>query len=278
MPLTAGGKLTIIASSDLGGLGAKDGAPVEYNWMLPGAAPLLWPWLVILGLLALKPNRRPAAWLIWLPLGAVMAAAAALPRFLPDGTNFLQDAFAALAFGTAAVWLLANYLRCAHRWLTFLGVLVALGVFSSLTVVFRLGWSALEVNTQPAGIVLAAATLANATALTLDGWICRNRFRPAGICLWLLLSLAVVWLLIAAPFFVFAEMSGPGRIPLGEFFHPVLAVAAANFLLLLPFLILSSASGFFRERFKALFNIQAPAPPMNLPPPPTDLKTEFPQT
>ena len=53
MPLTAGGKLTIVASSDLGALGAKDGLPMEYNWILPSLAPLLLPWLAILGGLGL---------------------------------------------------------------------------------------------------------------------------------------------------------------------------------------------------------------------------------
>jgi hypothetical protein len=61
VPLTAGGKLTIVASSDLGALGSKDGLPVAYDWALPGVAPLLLPWLVILGLLTLKPNRCASA-------------------------------------------------------------------------------------------------------------------------------------------------------------------------------------------------------------------------
>jgi len=39
------------------GLGSKDGSPVAYEWVLPGVAPLLLPWLAILGLLTLKPNR-----------------------------------------------------------------------------------------------------------------------------------------------------------------------------------------------------------------------------
>ena len=88
MPLTAGGKLTIVASSDLGALGSKEGLPVTYNWVLPSVAPLLLPWLVILGLLALKPNRRAAAWLIWLPLGCVIAFTLAPPANPAIGNKF----------------------------------------------------------------------------------------------------------------------------------------------------------------------------------------------
>ena len=130
MPLTAGGKLTIVASADLGALGAKDGSPVDYNWALPGIAPLLLPWLAILGLLALKPNRCAAAWLIWLPLGCVIAFTLP-PPILPSGTDFFLDVIAALAVGLAAVWLLSNYLRRPHRLLTFLCVLLALAGFKA---------------------------------------------------------------------------------------------------------------------------------------------------
>ncbi len=98
-------------------------------------------------------------------------------------------------------------------------------------------------------------------------WICRERYRPAGLYLWLLVLLAALWLLIAAPFFIIAEISDGGRIPWSEFFIPVLAVAAGNFALLLPFLILSSASPFYRERLKALLNVKPEAPPpLNSPP------------
>jgi hypothetical protein len=39
-------------------------------------------------------------------------------------------------------------------------------------------------------------------------------------------------------------------------------VATANFATLLPFLILSSASPFFRERLKALLNVKLETPPI----------------
>ena len=259
MPLTAGGKLKIVASANLGALGAKDGLPVEYNWVLPSVAPLLLPWLVILGLLALKPNRRAAAWLIWLPLGVVMTLTL-LPPALPSGTDFFLDAIAALAFGLAAVWLLSNYLRQAHRLVTFLCVLLALAAFSALAFVARQGlnW---EIEMLQIGIVVGVGALASAIALCVAGWICHKGFRPLGIYPWLFVSLTVAWLLVAAPFFIMASITSGGQIPWSEFFIPILSVAAGNFLLLLPFLILSSANAFFRERLKALLNVKSDAPP-----------------
>lgn len=272
MPLTAGGKLKIVASADLGALGAKDGSPVEYNWLLPGVAPLLLPWIIIILLLALKPNRRPAAWLIWLPLGCVTAITLAPPPILPAGTDFFLDAIAALGIGLAAAWLLSNYLRRSHRLLTFFCLLFTLAGFSTLAVVVKYGLSLPADETLQVGIVLAFAAPITAAALSLCGLICRGRYRPAGLCLWLLVSLAGVWLLATAPFFALAEIAQQGRIPLSEFFGPILAVAAGDFALLLPFLILSSASPFYRERLKTLLNIQVEAPPLNPPAPGLELK------
>ena len=262
MPLTAGGKLSIIASSDLGALGAKNGSPVVYNWVLPGVAPLLLPWLVILGLLTLKPNRCAAAWLIWLPLGCVFAFTLSPPAFLPTGTNFFLDVIAALAIGLAAVWLLSNYLRQQHRLLTFLCVLPALAGFSVLAAAAKQGLNLLGIESLQVGIVLAVGILASAAALSLAGLICRSRYRPLGLYLWLFILLAGFWLVIAMPFFLIAMLSSGGNIPWSEFFIPVLAVATANFATLLPFLILSSASPFFRERLKALLNVKLETPPV----------------
>jgi len=272
VPLTAGGKLTIVAASNLGALGSRYGSPVAYNWVLPGIAALLLPWLAILGLLTLKPNRRAGAWLVWLPLGCVIAFTLAPLPILPSGTDFFLDVFAALAVGLAAVWLLSNYLRQQHRLLTFLCLLLALAGFSVLAFVSRQGWS-FTIETFQVGIVLAAGVLASSVALSLGGLICRGHNRPLGLYPWLLILLAVVWLVIGAPFFVFALIASGGTIAWSEFFLPVLAVATVNFATLLPFLILSSASPFFRQRLKALLHVKPEVPPVIAPLPEAQLKT-----
>ncbi len=261
MPLTASGKLTVVASSDLGGLGSKNGSPTVYDWVLPSVAPVLLPWLIVLGLLALKPNRCAAAWLIWLPLGCVLALTAMPPTFLPGGTNFFLDVIAALGLGLAAIWLVAGYCRRQHRFLTFLCVLLALVSFSALAAVLKQGMSLLTVQSLQIGVTLAVGVLASAVALSLAGLVCRKSYRPLRLYLWMPLLLATAWLAIAAPFFIFALFSSGGRISWSEFFIPILSVAAGNFALLLPFLILSSASPFFGERLKALLHVVPDAPP-----------------
>ncbi len=275
MPLTAAGKLSIVASADLGALGSREGSPVSWDWVMPGVAPLLLPWLIILVLLVLKSNRCAAAWLIWLTLGCVIAfTQSSLAMLLPSGTGFFLDAIAALAFGLAAVWLLSNYLRRQHRLLTFLCLLLALAVFSGLAAGAKQGLSLLAVESLQIGIVLAIGVLASAVALNLAGLTCRSGYRLLGLYAWLLILLAVVWLVLAAPFFLIALIASGGRIAWGEFFVPVLAVAMVNYATLLPFLILSSASPFFRERLKALLHVKPEAPPpLNTPLPDAQWKT-----
>ena len=273
MPLTAGGTLTIVTSSDLGVLGSRNGSPIAYNWVLPSIAPLLLPWLAILGLLALKPNRCAGAWLIWLPLGFVIALTLAPLDLLPAGTDFLLDAIAALATGLGAVWLLSNYLRRQHRLLTFLCVLLALGCFSLLTAMSKQGWDLVTPESLQVGIVLAAGVLTSSAALSLAGLICRGRYRPLGLYAWLLILLTALWLVITTPLVLFAMIASGERIPWSECLVPVLAMAAVNFATLLPFLILSSASPFFRERLKALLHVQPEAPPVIAPLPEAGLTT-----
>lgn len=263
MPLTAGGKLKIVASADLGALGAMNGSPVEYPWTRLSLAPLLLPWLAILGLLVLKPNRQSAAWLIWLPLGCVAAFAVLVRVLVPARTSFLLEAFSAASFGLAAVWLVANYLRRSHRFLTFLCILVVLAGFGGTALLSNESRSLADAETVAGSITLGAAILVTSAALGLGSWILRRRFHPIGIYPCLLLSLAAIWVLIATAVRLIIEIPSRGTIPWDswfEFLMPVLMVAMINFVLLLPFLILSSASSFFRERLKALLHVQEKTP------------------
>jgi hypothetical protein len=272
VPLTASGNLAIITSSDLGGLGPREGLPVTYNWAVPNLAPLLLPWLVILGLLALKPNRCAAALWIWLPAGCVVALTRGQPAILPMGTDVFLDTITALAAGVAAVWLLSDYLRRPNRFVTFLFILLALAGFSVLSFLSQQNGSITD-DTLQAGIVLAAGVLVTAAALSLGGLICRGHCRKIGLYTWLLILLGVIWLVIAAPFYVLQFGASGGMIGWNVFFLVMLAVAAVHFAMLLPFLILSSASPFYRERLKALLHVKPETPPLLAPLPESRLKT-----
>ena len=59
--MTLAGDLTVVASADLGGLGVKQGPPAFYSWTMPSLMPLALPWLALLALLMLPPNRTGQA-------------------------------------------------------------------------------------------------------------------------------------------------------------------------------------------------------------------------
>jgi hypothetical protein len=273
VPLTASGNLSIVASSDLGGLGPREGLPVTYNWVLPSLAPLLLPWLVILGLLALKPNRCAAAWWIWPPAGCLAVLTQASLALFSPGADFFPDVIAALTAGLAAVWLLSNYLRRRHRFMTFLCLLLALAGFSALAFVSQQSGSFAIEETLQGGIVLAAGVLISSVALSLDGLICRGRYRAVRLYGWLLLLLAVLWLGIATPLFVLQFGASGGMIGWTVFFVVVLAAAVVHFVTLLPFFILSSASPFYRERLKGLLHVKPETQPLIAPLPEASLST-----
>ena len=250
------------AYADLGGLGTKQGPPVEYEWVAPSMVPQVLPWLAILGLLLLRPNRNASAWWILVPLACVAGAASApqsvagfLPSFQAD--MFLQ-LIGALGFGVAAVWLLSGYLGWKHRMLAFVGILLALEGFSLLT--YALGHG-LEFDTLQMGIPLAASALMISVALTLAGLVCRGRYGWLRLSLWLVAALVVVWLLLIGPFFVVAVISSSGSIPMMALFGVVGMAVGITFGVLLPFLVLSFANEFFRERLKGLLHLGNAAPP-----------------
>jgi hypothetical protein len=252
-----------VASANLGPLGSREGAPVSYFWTMPNLAPVMLPWMIILALLVRKPNRTAAAWLIWLPPGCVMAFTLT-PSLLPSGTDFFLDVITALIIGYAAIWLLADWLRRQHGFLTFLCLLLALLVSSTLAFAFKQGMNESVVDSLQIGILLAIGALVTAVALGLAGLVCRHRYRPVALYLWLFLLVALLWFLVAAPFFAIALISDGGRIPWSAFFIPLFCVATGHFATLLPFLILSSACPFFRERLKALLHVKSEAPaPLN---------------
>jgi hypothetical protein len=245
-------------------------------------SPLL-PWLVILALLALKPNRGWSAWWIWLPLAGLAAGRHGLELALQGSNTGLPaemfgiflDMFLALAFGLAALWLLASYLGRHHRLRTFLSTLFVLVVFIIFSFSATAGWS---VGMEPIMSLLdprhSAATASVgeaalpffvlslllafvvAAAMALCGLACRWRRRPWWLCLWLFLFLPAAWIAVSELLHFLCRWASPGSADFALFrvLGPVIVmVTYAN---LLPFLVLSRVNALFRERFKRLFHMR----------------------
>ena len=74
--------------------------------------------------------------------------------------------------------------------------------------------------------------------------------------------------LVIAPFFAFAWMANPGRVPIAEFLEGVGLMAGMNLSMLLVYLVLSFATGFYRRRLIGLLRLGAPEQPPVIPVPP----------
>ena len=263
-------------------MGDPEGPPLVYNWAVTGVASPLLPWLAILALLAFKPNRGWSAWWIWLPLAVLAAACHWLepalkdPRSgLPDGVlEILLNIPAALAFGLAALWLLASHLRRSHRLGTCFATLIVLAGFTLFTFSAVAGWGlgresilgllvprqagATAVTGQfglPVFALPVLLALGIAATLALCGLACRRRQRTWWFCLWLFLSLPAVWIAMSALLNWWFAGSAD-RFPLIAYVMIGLFLAAVSFATWLPFLVLSWSNALFRERLKALLHLK----------------------
>lgn len=174
--------------ANLGGLGAREGAPVTYNWILPNLLYPLLSWLLLVALLlGPKVNPRAAAWWILAPVAAVLIGQTLVSEagLLPSGgEEVFGEAIPALAFGLAAVWLRAPFLARSHRVLAFLCLAPTLALASSAAFAIRQDWTGDGGLLLMQGMVfLAFGAGVLALGLFLARLICRRSHRPAGLAL-----------------------------------------------------------------------------------------------
>ncbi len=258
-----------MASDDIGDLGPREGKPVSYHWYLLWHMASFLPWLALLPLFALKANRRPAAWLILIPVAiayAVMIPLSMASSFLGGAGGLSIASTCSPVVGLAAIWLLAHVLAGFHRAASFFlalaimlvpGTVAALGAFGAGGFMFGM-------------IAYAISSLVLLLALVL-GRVFARKSRGGGVfTAWLLLASVTVTALSIIPFFLIMIVSGPlrtiGTRYLLAAMTGMLTFACVSgllvFLVLLPFVILSFKSRFYRERFTALFRPPWMPPPV----------------
>ena len=175
--------------------------------------------------------------------------------------DLFGQAFTALVFGHAACWLVAAYLGWKHRFVAFLGLLVALGGFAGLALVCSQAGEDAGPELWASVVFVAFGAFVLSVSLSLAGWLCRQRYGWRRLTLWLVVCLAVVSVLTAAPFLVFALIASQGSPGVGEFLMGVLLLAGICFATILPFLVLCFTNFFYRERLKALLHLGSAEPP-----------------
>ncbi len=243
-------------------MGAVEGPRLAYTWTRTNVVPSLIPWLVLLGLLTLKPNRAPGAWWIWAAvlcsLGLPHLIAAAVP-FLGGGPrDLLTEVLMAVGLGIAASWLLPGILVRKGRFLTWLA-------WFGVSVVFSLGfyltsqsWGEAVVPIPVGAIVIGVCLFIISVALSLAGLITRKRYTPFRLAVWSAVMVAALASLVLMPFFIFALYDSPGANVRREFGQALGLLIGMNIGVLLVYLVLSLATAFYRERLRALLHLTAP--------------------
>lgn len=257
----------MVASADLGSLGAKQGPPVAYDWMRASMLPVALPWLAILLLLVFKPNRFPRAWWILAPLACLACGIGYVPEIWPSMPSqldeVLHDLVVALAFGVAAVWLLSAYLKSRFRILNVLGFLLVLEAFSFGIFAFTQDWDELGAEAIEIGICLALSAAVIPVAAGLAGLLCRRRYRPLVLCVGMLVMLLALWtLVLLSIFFIQTFPAQTANVPFSQVVAPALVITGICFGVLLPFLLLSFSNSLFRERLIQLLRLAPELPPV----------------
>ena len=210
-------------------------------------SPRVVPWLVILGLLLLKPNRCRQAWWVWLPLLSLAGLGLGLANcpWPPDeeSRETVQSILTALGFGWTGMLLLAPLAPWPRKLGRFGCLLLGLGPFALLGLAFGGHWGQgmfSELTAVACAVILQFLVFALAAALSLAGWSVRRRFSHPRFLGWVLLWLIVVWLALAIPCVALSALAR------GEALAGVLALAGlgslVSFVVTLPFLALSAAN------------------------------------
>jgi hypothetical protein len=216
-------------------------------------------------LLLLRPNRTKQAWWVLLPLACVAAADAGTQSwlaFLPSqARDLLCEGTEALAFGMAALWLLARQANGRGRLTSFLLMLLLVGAATAATYFVRLDWGSLSAGAE-LGVLLIAGIFVTTLALSMAGWSSRRSFHPLRLALWLVGWLAVIWTAVTTPFLALFVFFSGGWAPWSQLLLVAWFGVGVSLAAVLPFLILASCNSLFRERLKQLLHLHAPTPPV----------------
>jgi hypothetical protein len=262
----ASGKLQVSASSNLGGLGAAQGPPVTFNWLVPAMAPLMVPWLAILLMLCLKPNRSLSVWWIWLPLGLLAAITYSVHlldngQFMFEVYEYCAEVLRTLAFGLAGLWLLSPFVL-KRGWaarLTGIVVFQAVGVLVACPAVSGLD----EMSALQKLLLFGMGVVFLSLCLTATGLLSRRRYGVFRLLARLAFSIVVLCELTG----VLISICTSGLSDWAEAVTGCLVISGVVFGLFLPFLLLSFFNSGHGGRLKGLLNLTSPQPQASPPVP-----------
>lgn len=263
MPLTTFGKLTVVASHDIGDLAPQNGSPVIINWSVFINLIQLLPWVLMLSLFLLKENRQWQAWMILIPVIIVYAGFILSKRLIPLMDSYATQIIGWLALGVACLLLLSKKLRGHSRWVVFflsLGIMFIVGVVNALSGSY-LSFSELGVfSVFNYGIVTFILFGGMSLARFLNRILGRKRntlkhFIFSLPVVLLVVSIVTFWILYTAWLFSGADnFWGMGILMNGLVYGTILGIIL--YYILFPFLIMAFYNNTYRERVRAVFGFE----------------------
>jgi hypothetical protein len=253
--MTAFGTMECVAINDLGDLGPTRGEAVQFSANPAGSALAYAPWVLILGLLMIRENRRRAAWLVFIPLVIFNILASYAFSFMGQQGYLFSLMTMDVAFSLAAWWLLIHPKIMFRGWLaSAVAALVMFEIVSNLS--YFSGW-AREIPQLATMSAIAYAAVMVAVLIT------SRRVRPAPT-----MSHIMAWLGVCMIFTMIVGMMGlfvvitvsEGRQNILQGIK-VLSVAGLVMGLILniltqPFMILAWKNQFWRERMRWVFRLK----------------------
>jgi hypothetical protein len=243
----------------------EESAFIEYYWpFYLHLSPLIL-LLALIVLLNLKPNRSPGAWWVLLPtLAPVIVAigAATLIQF-----TFLSDFVTLFYFGLASLWLMAFKMTDLSRNDAFSSA-IGITAFAGLMGIVGLSYFSFHPLMILSGMAYGLLMLLVLGAFYLAGYLCRQSYTPRRFILRLFALITVMGGGLFALLFSISMlptiligradfMSFPGMF-LGGIAVVLLATIGGGvllFLLILPFVVLTFRTPFYRQRFNAIFRL-----------------------
>lgn len=268
--MTIHGPLKIVPSQELDGLGENQGVPIEFDWPWYGIA--LWlcawvlevvPWVVLAALAALRANRTPKAWTVFVPVAVTYAAVLALDAAWDLESFQVDTVFRHVAWAfTFAVAIVLLYSHRLPRLRPVKTVLWALAAFLLATGAVLVAYTRHDPESYEL-YAYACTTMTCLVALLLAAVaaraMCRKKPTPMRFRWWMFAMLLLVPPSLSA--LVLALLAAVTDNPM--FLRMPIAVTAVAgplvLVMLLPFLALLFFSKFYRDRMTRLFRLSEPA-------------------
>lgn len=252
-------ELKIVASSDLGKVGAVEPRPTLVEWRWYDSKPTLPLW-ILLGALMIVPreNRKWQVWLIVL-LPVLVVTFRWLVRTDSAEIDLMLQLVVTFVIAWTSVWLLASSSAFRGRLASIgLGLAVMLGVGTVGYLSYFGLWADSDTFTSLL-IFWLIGSVGLLVALTLSGMCSRGRFHPGILAAWLLLwlpLLTTVTSVIAVLSAVIIAGGLPGVAELAVMVPGIaigaLMVSGFLYAINLPVLLLAWLTDEYRERLRAM--------------------------